>query len=340
MTVQGVVTVIAPCHNAEPSLPAFLARLEETLGRDDRVVLVDDGSSDGSRRLLADWVRGRSGAVLLVHEANTGVAEARNRALAECSTEFVWFVDLDDEWDPRILRTMRGEALRSSADIVVCRAVYRTRSSRSGRVIDGLARRELVSSTEALERMALGKMHGFLWNKLFRRSALHDDQFPRLSSQSDFVGVLRAVQESERVLFIPDVLYSYLYTASSITRRRDPDLENLLICAGEMEAALERTFDVVPPRLHDWFTTWFYALPVALTPIRQRSSPALVSRGVRLGSAALQRVDVVRSARTPRALVLGLVLKHVPAAFAALSRALFSVHDTHRRITRRRSSSA
>ncbi|MBO0982869.1 glycosyltransferase family 2 protein [Rathayibacter sp. SD072] len=335
MTALGGVTVIAPCHNAQQSLPSFLVRLGETLGIGDRVVLVDDGSTDGTHRLLGEWVDGRSGATLIRLESNGGVAAARNRALLESTTDFVWFVDVDDEWEPRILRTLREEALRASADIVVCRALYRIGADRSGRVIDGLARRELVSSETALERMALGRMHGFLWNKLFRRSILHEQQFPLLSSQSDFVGVLRAVQEAQRVLFIPEVLYSYLYTASSITRRRNPDLGNLLTCAHEMDAALERVFDEVPTRLSDWFTTWFYAIPVALTPIRQNSDAELVRRGVALGSAALQDVHLLRSARRPRLLLLALVLKHAPVLFAALSRALFRIHDTARRVASR-----
>ncbi|KZX21127.1 glycosyltransferase family 2 protein [Rathayibacter tanaceti] len=331
------VTVIAPCYNALAQLDAFLARLERTLVPGVDVVLIDDASADGTADVLERWAASRDDARLLRVRENGGVAAARNRALAEIDSEFVWFVDVDDEWDPRIVSTLATEAERSAADIVVCRALYRTRQATSGRVIDGLDRRELVSSERALERMAAGELHGFLWNKLFRRRILQNELFPRLTSQSDFVGVLRAVQEAERVLFIPDILYSYVYTASSITRRRDPNLGNLLVCAEAMRAALERTFDEVPVALSDWFTTWFYAVPVALTPIRQNADPALVRTGIGLGSAALKDVHVLRSARRPRMLVLALVLKHVPAAFALISRVLYSVHDTHRRLSDRRS---
>ncbi|PPF59025.1 hypothetical protein C5C55_01820 [Rathayibacter sp. AY1C2] len=339
-TVSGgvhSVTVVAPCYNAIARLDGFLARLALTLGPGTRVVLVDDASSDGTAEVLEKWAEGREDARVLLLEQNGGVAAARNRALDGIDSEFVWFVDVDDEWDTEILRTLTAEAERTAADVVVCRALYRTRQSTSGRVIDGLDRRELVSSELALERMASGRLHGFLWNKLFRRAVLQEELFPRLSSQSDFVGVLRAVQASERVLFVPEILYSYVYTASSITRRRDPDLRNLLVCAEEMRAALARTFEDVPRPLSDWFTTWFYAVPVALTPIRQNSDAALVETGVRLGSEALRDVRVLRSARSPRLLVLGLVLKHVPAAFTALSRILYAVHDTRRRLSDRRS---
>ncbi|PPG71982.1 hypothetical protein C5C23_00620 [Rathayibacter rathayi] len=331
------VTVIAPCYNAISQLDGFLAALGTTLGPGMRVLLVDDASSDDSVEVLESWAAGREDAQVLRNAQNGGVAAARNRALAEADSEFVWFVDVDDEWDPAILRTLATEAERTAADIVVCRALYRTRQSASGRVIDGLDRRELISSEQALERMASGQLHGFLWNKLFRRRVLQQDLFPRLSSQSDFIGVLRAVQASERVLFVPEILYSYVYTAASITRRRDPDLGNLLVCAEEMRAALARTFGNVPRPLSDWFTTWFYAVPVALTPIRQNADRALVNSGVRLGSAALQDVDLFRSAQRPRLLALGLVLKHLPAAFTVFSRVLYAVHDTHRRLANRRS---
>ncbi|MBF4461887.1 MULTISPECIES: glycosyltransferase family 2 protein [unclassified Rathayibacter] len=338
MRERGVsVTVIAPCYNSRAVLDAFLARLEETLVPGVGIVLVDDASTDGSSAVLERWARDRDDARLLVLETNGGVAAARNRALAITDTEFVWFVDVDDEWDPRIVAVLAGEATASSADIVVCRALYRARSAASGRVVDGLDRRELVSASDAIERMAAGELHGFLWNKLLRRRILAEELFPLLSSQSDFIGVLRAVQAAERVLFIPEVLYTYVYTPSSITRRRDPDLANLLICAQALRAALEQAFDEVPERLADWFTTWFYAVPVALTPIRHHARPALVRTGVALGSAALRDVDLMRSSRSTRLLVLGLVLKHAPAAFTLFSRTLYSLHDTHRRLVRRRS---
>jgi teichuronic acid biosynthesis glycosyltransferase TuaG len=92
------VSVIIPAYNAEAFLARAIRSVEAQTFRDFEVVVVDDGSTDGT----ADVARGFS-SVRYVRGAHLGEAGARNRGLEEAAGELVAFVDADDEWLPEKL---------------------------------------------------------------------------------------------------------------------------------------------------------------------------------------------------------------------------------------------
>lgn len=69
------------------------------------VVVVDDGSVDGSAEIVREF---RDSRIRVIQQANQGVAAARNRAIEEAKGEFVAFVDADDEWLPSFLAEIAG----------------------------------------------------------------------------------------------------------------------------------------------------------------------------------------------------------------------------------------
>lgn len=82
-----------PLHNASHHLPTVLADLQQ-LGEDWEIVLVDDGSSDGSAAIAESLL---PDATVLTREVASGPALARNLGVAHCSAEVVVFVDSDVE---------------------------------------------------------------------------------------------------------------------------------------------------------------------------------------------------------------------------------------------------
>ena len=108
------VGVVIPAYNAE----AFLgATLESVLGqtlRPAKVVVVDDGSHDGTASVAQRF----GDRVALVRQQNRGVAEARNAGVAHARTEWLAFLDADDVWLPRKLERQAQVAADG------CRAVF------------------------------------------------------------------------------------------------------------------------------------------------------------------------------------------------------------------------
>jgi GT2 family glycosyltransferase len=93
MSAEPTVSVLIPCHNAAPYV---VAALDSVLGQTWRrleVIVIDDGSTDGSAAILAGYARR---GVRVIHQQNTGASAARNRALEASTGEFILFLDADD----------------------------------------------------------------------------------------------------------------------------------------------------------------------------------------------------------------------------------------------------
>jgi glycosyltransferase involved in cell wall biosynthesis len=100
------VTVVVPVHNGERFIAeALRSVLSQTRPADD-VVVVDDGSTDGT----AAVVRSCGGRVRLIRQENRGVSAARNRGIQEAGSSWVALLDADDAWHPEKLA--RFEASR------------------------------------------------------------------------------------------------------------------------------------------------------------------------------------------------------------------------------------
>lgn len=97
-----LVSVVMPCHNGE----AFLAEaIDSVLGqtmRDFELIVVDDGSTDGSPAILA----GYGDRIRVLRQRNQGVSAARNAAIAAAQGSFIAFLDSDDYWEPEFLQAM------------------------------------------------------------------------------------------------------------------------------------------------------------------------------------------------------------------------------------------
>lgn len=299
------LSIIVPLHNSRPHVAALLRRVEPYAWPEIEIILVDDGSTDGTVDLLAEFVSSRRGAKLISIPEKRGVANARNRGLEAAAAQYIWFADDDDVWESDIIERFSEAVDASQADVVICRADLRHSPDRPGVIIDGIDAERIVSGDDAWGLLLDGKLNGYLWNKLIRREVLGEAPFDLLSSQSDFTGVARVIARSATVQFVPDVLYHHLIRAGSITRRKDPDLRNL-----DTAHALARDLharvlgrDASAPEF-GYFTAWFLVVPNGRTPTRVGASWSIRMDGLKRARVATDGVDLrelrSRSMRTYR----------------------------------------
>jgi len=88
------VSVVVPAHNAERYIGSCLASVLVQTYKDFEIIVVDDGSTDGTRAVVLSM----GGAVRYIHQTNAGPSAARNAGLAAARGEFICFLDADDLW--------------------------------------------------------------------------------------------------------------------------------------------------------------------------------------------------------------------------------------------------
>ena len=107
--MTATVSVVIPTYNRAGLLAKAVESVLAQSVLPDEVVIVDDGSTDNTRELCAQW----PSPVRYIHQENAGVAAARNRGIAEARGRYIAFLDSDDVW--------RAEKL--AAQLAVMRAL-------------------------------------------------------------------------------------------------------------------------------------------------------------------------------------------------------------------------
>ena len=129
MTDQGTATshsltisVIAPCFNEEFNIPALVERVLGVLERGKlagELVLVDDGSTDGTRRVIEEYERTYPGVVVgRFHARNAGIAAAWKTGVAAARGDYVVVIDADLQYQPEDILRLYRTLIESSVDVV------------------------------------------------------------------------------------------------------------------------------------------------------------------------------------------------------------------------------
>lgn len=296
------VSIILPVFNAGRSLVASLDRLDRTCTDKSEVIIVDDGSTDGTADIISNYAATRDHVSAILLEINAGVANARNTALRKARGDYVWFVDWDDDWHEDIVQAMLARARYSGADAVVCRSRWRLDTGLDLGLTESIqADITQESQHDAFDHILRGDLKGYLWSKLLRRDRLPDDMFPRMSSRSDFCGIVPVLAASRSIALEPRVLYHHVVRSGSITNSREPNLDDFAECnrvVRETAAGLPVTArrELLVLRF-EYETISAGRVNTAL----RLSSPETARREIGAAASAMHFKDIVRIARvSPR----------------------------------------
>ena len=118
-----LVSVIVPVYNVKEYLEQCLDSIIHQTLKEIEIILVNDGSTDGSDEICEKYV-GLDERIVLIHQKNAGLAAARQAGLNVAKGEYVGFVDSDDWLELSMYEEMYKTAKETDSDIVFCN-VYR-----------------------------------------------------------------------------------------------------------------------------------------------------------------------------------------------------------------------
>lgn len=120
-----MISVIIPLYNKAKTIKRTLESIHNQSYQDFEVIVVDDGSTDDSFRVVSEFNDPR---IKIYRQSNQGVSAARNHAVELSSGDYVAFLDADDEWDPDYLET-QVSLIRSYPEASIFGTNYRFKDS-------------------------------------------------------------------------------------------------------------------------------------------------------------------------------------------------------------------
>jgi glycosyltransferase involved in cell wall biosynthesis len=239
------LSIVVPMFDVEPYISSCLASLINQQLTDTEIIVVDDGSTDGSRGIAAQWAR-KDSRIRVIEQPNLGLSAARNAGVRAARGRYLAFCDSDDIVPATGYASLVGSLEATGSDLVS--GDVRRLGSAGVRPHPGYRdafaryqRRTHIRHHTALVRDRM------VWNKVFRRSFWDAQGLSfRLPAYEDAPVMMRAHIEASAVDVLPEVVYLWRIRevgAPSITQRRD-EPANIAAC---MRMVFD-TFEVIESR--------------------------------------------------------------------------------------------
>lgn len=213
-----LISIIVPIYNVEEYLKDCLDSIQKQTYQNYDCIMINDGSTDSSREIAETYLV--DSRFRLINQDNQGLSAARNTGFRNLKEEssFVAFVDSNDYLDPLFLEKL-AEQISEDVDIIE----GSIQSFKEGIYYNLLQihQDKLVLTTveEKLEQLWSQGLRGSVFPKLYRKSLLNDNFFPKGFIFEDLAVIPELVTLSKKWVKIQDVLYYYRIRENSITTK-------------------------------------------------------------------------------------------------------------------------
>lgn len=215
MGKQKMISVIIPVYNVEPYLRKCLDSVIGQTYRHLEILIVDDGSTDGSGKICDEYEKDKR--VTVFHTENHGLSAARNLGLDNATGNWIGFVDSDDWIEPDMYEVLIKRAEETGADVIECGLFLEYPSKTEER----LRSNTVLSGMEATRLLIQGKISNAVWNKLWKRECFSHIRFPVGRVFEEYATTYRVYAVIEKVCTINALKYHYLQRKDSLAKTHD-----------------------------------------------------------------------------------------------------------------------
>lgn len=237
---------VVPVYNVEMYLERCLDSILAQTYQDYEVLLINDGSTDGSEAICAKYAN-RYSKVKFYTKENGGLSDARNYGIDRAVGDYIIFVDSDDYIDSATCEKIMPFTI-NKPDIIRCNAVRVENGS--GLLRTGYVDKEkLQTGPEYLKQMIpLGQMPMAAWLNVYAREFLSDNKiaFKKGILHEDEEFTPRVFLAAERVIDANIVFYYYVIREDSITTQKDKrkNAKDMLSTCYELEEIFSKLSDL------------------------------------------------------------------------------------------------
>lgn len=250
---KPLVSIIVPVYQVKDYVGECVESLLRQTYKNLEILLVDDGSTDGSGAICDEYAS-RDNRIRVIHQENQGLSAARNTGFDQAAGEYVAFVDSDDAVLPDFIETLYDLADRHQADIAICayergeiratgtqikndihvanrfrdKNAYGVTDTHGNSKYDGSVTEVCMTSEQMLRQWhgRYKKWETVAWNKLYRKRILDGSggsqviRFPIGRRHEDVLTSHLIVANAKRIVLTTRKLYLYRIRSDSITTER------------------------------------------------------------------------------------------------------------------------
>ena len=304
------ISIIVPIYKGEKVLPKCVESVLAQTFSDWELLLIDDGSPDGSGA-LCDGYAAQDSRIRVFHKPNGGVSSARNLGMDEARGENILFVDADDWIAPEMCKVLWEAREAAGADTAGCAhwnvlpdgqkwreagampaGVYGREAFRKG-IVDRLLGQRLGKPEEVL--------NGFIWRFLFSRTLLTEHRL-RFSGAylEDELFLMEYFCLAGKLAMVDEPLYFYQHNPASVTRNYLPDYMDTFRAFLEAKRKLAARYGLEGDDPEWVYSTCWAGLLIAIGNEFAKSNPATAAeKRRRVEAYTLERdmADAIRNLR-------------------------------------------
>lgn len=217
---QELISIIVPVYNIREYLPRCVESLCRQTYKNIEILLVDDGSTDGTGE-LCDLLAERDNRIRVFHKENGGSSSARNLGVENAKGEYFGFVDSDDYVSPEMYQLLY-EGIQTYG--VPVAQIGRDELNEAGERMPDVCippkEPELIGEKEFLRELLMHRGDCSFCTKLFKRELFKEHKFPVGALNEDFRLLISMLPEIQTIVSLPGQTYHVFYRMGSNTRKK------------------------------------------------------------------------------------------------------------------------
>ena len=229
------ISIIVPVFNSEELLGNCLDSLKNQTLSDIEIICVDDGSSDGSLRILRDY-ESEDGRFRIFTQENSGAGAARNCGIDESRGEFILFVDSDDYMESDACEKLYEQAHRLDCDLILFDSIRHFPNNRDLYLIHFRQNKDIdygirVFDYEYFRNRVFDGEYGVIWNKMYKASFIRDNEirFPSHKIYNDVEFHVKTTLLAKKISYVAGTFYHYNRLGHSSLQTSFVKTENTIV---------------------------------------------------------------------------------------------------------------
>lgn len=249
-----LISVIIPVYNIKEYLHRCIdSVITQTYGNLE-ILLIDDGSTDGSG-LICDSYAEKDSRIKVLHKENGGVSSARNLGLQNAKGDYIGFVDGDDVIENEMFQRLLDNAKKYQCDISCCQM---DTVDVNGRALTNYHTEQKILDVKSIvyEYFTEGFIKEMMYsqcNKIFSRQCLSGLYFRPYRYGEDILFIFEALMNSNKVYYDEYIGYHYIHRENSaMTRTFSIDRIDYINAIRQLEDICIKNYPEVSEKVQTW----------------------------------------------------------------------------------------